>query len=492
MANAYTDLLKMRMPDLGDVGWDDEVNDNTMISEFVLTSILKSNVVISGLAVSMASALDIDITAGEVVVAGATRSIAADSLTCTSGVKNWLLVDSTGTLQLTTSIPTGDFVAVALIDAGSTTIERICDARNFAEGALTIGVDYTPDYYAPDTGQTGAINQHLSGIDARLGIMSGFKNKIINGSFQFWQRGTSQTANGYGSADRWKLYAYDSTFSAARQIFTVGQTEVPNNPDYYLQVSVTSAENAGANFRLWHNIENVKMLSGKTITLSFSAKANAAKNLAIEWLQNFGDGGSPSISGIEVTTIALTTAWQRYELVFDIPSVIGKTIGDKSYLQLAFWFDAGSDHNDRTNSLGNQSGTFDIAEVQSEIGAIATPFGYRPEKIEKMLCNRYCQKIDGVAGGVIGAGYRRNTSTLWFLVPFLTEMLYEPAVTFSSQTGFVVYSGTGYTATTAISAAVISKQTMRILCSNSGGSVNDGALLGLNAATDYILLESEL
>ncbi len=69
---------------------------------------------------------------------------------------------------------------------------------------------------------------------------------------------------------------------------------------------------------------------------------------------------------------------------------IGANLND--YLQLTFWFEAGSDLNARTNSLGQQSGTFDIANVQLERGTIATDF--EKQSISEVLtqCQRYYTK----------------------------------------------------------------------------------------------------
>jgi hypothetical protein len=444
MANTYTELLKLRMPALGDVGWDDEVNDNTMIEEFVLGSILKSNVIISGLAPSDGGGLDVDVTAGEVVVAGAEYSVSADTKTCTSGDKNWLFVDDAGLLQIVTSQPSGDYVAIALIDAGSTSIDRIADARNFAEGALTIGVNYSPDYYSPDTGETGAINQHLAGIDDRLGFLSGFKNQMINGRFDIWQRGISQTGNGYGSDDQYINHSAGTTKTHTREAFTIGQTDVPGNPIFFSRTVVNSVAGASNMCFKAQYLEDVRKLAGRTITVSIYARADSPRNIATEFSQRFGTGGSPSanVNGIGATKHALTTGWNKITSTVDIPSIAGKNVGtdNNHFLGLYIWFDAGSDYNSRTDTLGQQSGTFDIADIQTEVGEIATPIEKRPMEVELSLCQRYFEKTyskdtypgTGTSVGrvIIGmTGMASAQSQLWFIWRFNTTKRGTPTIT---------------------------------------------------------------
>lgn len=224
-----------------------------------------------------------------------------------------------------------------------------------------------------------------------------FRNKIINGNFDIWQRGTSQTSSGYGSADRWACFNVGSTKTASRQEFALGQTDVPNNPKYFMRHVVTSVAGASNYVILPQNIEGVGTLAGQTATLSFWAKADASKNIAVEFRQWFGTGGSPSspVEGIGSQLVALTTSWTKYTITVDIPSVSGKTLGTNGndYLSFIFWFDAGSDWNSRTASLGQQSGTFDIAQVQIEEGSAATPFEMRPIGTEFGLCERYYQVV---------------------------------------------------------------------------------------------------
>jgi hypothetical protein len=157
--------------------------------------------------------------------------------------------------------------------------------------------------------------------------------------------------------------------------------------------TVVSSAGAGNAAVVGQKIEGVETLSGRTATLSFWAKADASKNIAVEFIQNFGTSGSPStaVDGIESQLVALTTSWTKYTVTVDLPSMSGKTLGTdgNDWLAIYFWFDAGSDYNDRTASLGQQSGTFDIAQVQLEEGSVATPFEQRPRGAELDLCYRY-------------------------------------------------------------------------------------------------------
>jgi hypothetical protein len=436
MANTYTDLLKLRMPALGDIGWDDEVNDNVKIAEFVLGAILKSNVVISGLAPSDGGGLDIDYTAGSVVVAGTQHAIGSGSKTCTSGVKNWLFVDDAGTVQISTDPPVGDYVALALIDAAGAALERIADARNFAEGALTIGITYNPDNYLPDTGETGAINQHLAGIDSTLSLLAGLDDKIINGNFDIWQRAFSQTSSGYGSDDRWKNTNIVTTKTNSRQSFTIGQTDVPNNPKYYCRIVVNSSAGAENFCSKQQRIESVYTLAGKTATLTFYAKADSTKNIAVEFNQFFGTGGSPSaiINNIGTTTVNLTTAWQKFIITVNFPSIAGKTLGTDAndYLGVNFWFDAGSDYDSRTNSLGQQSGTFDIAQISLIEGSNSMEHKPLPAWATLLLCLRYYEDSGTVGSCQIWDGETISGSTRAIRTRFTMTKRIAAVVTLSN------------------------------------------------------------
>ena len=266
------------------------------------------------------------------------------------------------------------------------------------------------------------------------GPLAGMRNAIINGNFDIWQRGTSFTATEYG-ADRWRNARGGSTCTMSRQAFTLGQTDVPGEPQYFCRMAVTSVTGAGNFSILQQRIEGTRTFANQQVAISFWAKADASKNIAIEIEQFFGTGGSPSssVAAIGVAKITLGTSWQKITVTATIPSISGKTLGTdvNDLFALNIWFDAGSTFNARTDTLGQQSGTFDIAQVQVEPGPIATTFERRPIGTELSLCQRYYE-----AGGFGSLSYWVGAATNGFTyqsnVRFMVTKRGIPTVTLTN------------------------------------------------------------
>lgn len=254
------------------------------------------------------------------------------------------------------------------------------------------------------------------------------KNIIINGNFDVWQRGNSQTTGEYGSDDRWSNDHSGSTKTHSQQEFTIGQTDVPDNPRYFSRTVAVADASTGGHVAKRQKIRNVRLLSGKTITLTFYAKTDSAKDIAIEYTQDFGSGGSTLINSIGVSKVTLSTSWQKFEYTATLPSISGKTVGSGSFTKLQFWFDAGSDLDSRTDSLGHQSGTFDISQVQIEVGDKATEFEQRTTEEVLLMCQPYYSE---------GVSDRQPTSALTTTLvygahqKFIVEMIEIPTITFS-------------------------------------------------------------
>lgn len=269
-------------------------------------------------------------------------------------------------------------------------------------------------------------------------------NAIINGNFDIWQRGTSQGFPGL-LADRWRVLSSGiSDISQSRGSFTIGQTDVPNNPTYYHSSLISTTPTGTTNYKtLATRIENVRTFSGETVTLSFWARANniSSRTIATEFSQHFGSGGSSSVLGIGVTQHTLTQTWQKFTTTVDIPSISGKSIGDNTNgLELRFWLSAGSSLDSRTGGIGNKDGNFQIAQVKVEPGIIDTPFIPRTYAEELSLCERYYQILR--LRRLLGITYTPNGDTR-LNVDFRTEMRDTPSVIQWSSTTNVIATGSG-------------------------------------------------
>jgi hypothetical protein len=255
-----------------------------------------------------------------------------------------------------------------------------------------------------------------------------------------WQRGTSFAASGY-CADRWALAFNGGTVALSRQEFALGQTSVPGESHAYLRLAVSGQTSAGHYARLRQPIEGVRTLAGQKATLSFYARADAPAALSTELSQHFGSGGAPSadVTLLGVSKHALTTNWQRLVVTLDIPSIAGKALGaDKDALVATFWASAGGDFDASTDSLGVQAATIDIACVQLEPGAIATPFQTTTPGDELARCQRYFEVLPG-SGGAPGTGpfaQRIVTNVIDCYVTFKTQKRATPTLVTSSP-GFV-------------------------------------------------------
>jgi len=204
---------------------------------------------------------------------------------------------------------------------------------------------------------------------------------IVNGNFDVWQRGTSFTTSVY-TADRWLQDLSGATATVTREAHTVGQTDVPDNPKYYLKQNVTTGNN---NCGMLYRIEDVDTLTG-AFTLSFYAKGvnPNSGNLDIIIQQNFGSGGSTTVSLTE-QDLTLTASWQKFVFTGTLASLSGKTIGTSSYIQIII---KQPDDDSDTAAWNLQ-----ISQVQLESGTYTTstipPFQHESFGDNLQRCLRY-------------------------------------------------------------------------------------------------------
>jgi len=376
--------------------------------------------------------------AGSATAAGTSATNANSSATSASGSatsatasKNAAATSETNAATSATAANTSkNAAATSATNAASSATAAGTQATNAAASATTAGTQATNSANSATAAATSATNAAASATAAAaLGIPRTFRNKIINGCFRVWQRATSQTTYGYGSDDRWMNVSVNSTHTSSRQAFVVGQTTVPGNPKYYSRTVVGSVVGNNSYCVKSQFIEDVLFFSGKTVTLTFYAKANISRKMGIEFTQSFGTGGSPSaqVTALAAQNVQLTSAWQKFKIVVTLPSVSGKTFGTdgNDNLGLIFWFDCGSDWSARAPGVGQQSGTFDLTKVQLEMGGIDTEFEDRPIGMETAMCERYFQEQVLDASAPSGIHYHSMS--------FSTIMRTAPAMTYVGE-----------------------------------------------------------
>jgi hypothetical protein len=246
----------------------------------------------------------------------------------------------------------------------------------------------------------GANADTLDGLHASDFVLASewncnFKNKLMNGNLDIWQRTQPSTLTNALSyvADRFMSYpGAGGTATIARKTFDLGQTIVPDNPSYYYEHTQAATSTDPPWMLQW--VEGVIHSSGKTMTLSFWAKADKAITANIEFRQTWDSSmGVNGWTNSSLTPVSLTTSWQKYQVTYTYPSLSGKTLGINNYYGFVIFLPASTTF------------TFDLANVQLEEGSIATSFEHRPIGLEVMMCQRYFERPVGRILGTMPTGY---------------------------------------------------------------------------------------
>jgi len=275
------------------------------------------------------------------------------------------------------------------------------------------------------------------------GASLGRWNYIINGDSRVRQRADSQTTSGYGSDDRWRNAHFGSTKTHSIIATPLNDLAALKNTPFYSRTVVVSVAGAANTVYRQQRIEDVRILAGKKVTVTFYAKADSVKDIAMNLAQSFGTGGSPSaaVTLIGAQRFTLSTEWQKFTAVIDVPGIADKTLGTNNdhYLGLTFWFDAGSNLNADTLNLGQQSGTFDMTRVSLVIGDASKeddPFGMRSTDQEESLCFRFFEKMKTISiitsPRAAPTGWQTTAVAMWF---FKTRKRSIPTITASATGG---------------------------------------------------------
>jgi hypothetical protein len=326
---------------------------------------------------------------------------------------------------------------------------------------MAIGFPVKDDYVTGDV-LTAANMNDLSGTVNLLSSSqyAAGKNKIINGNFDIWQRGTSfaAAASASYSADRWK-----TVLNGTGPNITISRdTSVPSVASQYsikiqqLSTSFTSV----TEFAISQLIEttNALTLFGKSVTLSFWYKSNLTGSHYVRFYTGGQTGGTDTAVAFTVNAAdtweyktITTTAFSGVTAIITSPTAMGAQldIGRRTYLGGTSTTIAANDY-------------FQISQMQLEAGSVATAFQTATGTLQGELaaCQRYYQKSYDQAtapGSAVVLGWvdiivgTNTTSTLRANVRFPVQMRGLPTMTLYDSlgaSGKVFKGGNGKTATT--------------------------------------------
>ena len=334
---------------------------------------------------------------------------------------------------------------------------------------------------------SGGTTATVNGIPLRPGVLDP-ENRIINGAFDFWQRGTSATANGY-LADRWTNVG-GATVTCSRQTFALGDTLGGNSPTYFSRQVVSGQSSSSDQARTIQLIEGVRSYAGQTITvLGWARRSSGSGNMAVEVTQEFGTGGSPSSAVLVAPqTVTLTSSWAPFALTYAVPSIAGKTLGtnNNDSFGLHFWNSAGSSYNARSNSLGLQTIGVDLWGIHIKQGTHTTSAVdlYRQPELgpELARCQRYYEKsynptVTPGTGTTEGApslnGSSSSVGTMSVPINFAVQKRGVPTLSFwttSGTSGSWVYARSGASANVAMSGAYVGQTAFCALTASVGAN----------------------
>jgi hypothetical protein len=347
-------------------------------------------------------------------------------------------------LNLSGSIVNADIsnsAAIAVNKLAALTASRlvVTDASGFASAS---SVTSTEAGYL--SGVTSAVQPQLDGKEA--------DNLIINGNFDFWQRGTTFTgiASSTYFADRFqyqKAGAAVHTASRSTDVPTQSQSSFQSSYSALLTLTTPDDSIAGSDYSLIRYViegHDYAKVVGRQVTLSFWVKATTTGTYCVSFANNGSDR-----SYIAEYTINSTDTWEKKSVTL----TLNQSGGTENYttgegLRIRFVISAGTDFHgtagswassdkyatsNQVNGTATGSTSFRIAQVQLQTGPIATVFNRAGKFIQRELelCQRYFEKsyaLETAPGTATttSAVQERCSSTnhyvsIWYKVPKVTS-----------------------------------------------------------------------
>lgn len=235
------------------------------------------------------------------------------------------------------------------------------------------------------------------------------KNYLINGAFQFAQRGATLSNAGTGGSlvrglDRWNFWV------GATMASTVTQVTATNPIGFAMRIQRNSTVTTTTNIQMTQHIdlETVKNLAGKTMSLSWYAKAGANHSATSMKAQVYFGTAATEVNlitgGFTGATIAekiysLTTSSVKYTMTFTVPA---------NALQMAVNF-----FSDAYVGTAGANDYYELEQVMLNEGLPAQVFQTAGANLqaELAMCQRYYWSETTSSIGTVGPG-NSTTSAL--------------------------------------------------------------------------------
>ena len=267
-------------------------------------------------------------------------------------------------------------------------------SQKWAEFMAAPAGDVVFEYYDRNGNlQTKTIPNRAKLVDDLTIWSRNFKNKIINGDFSVWQRGTAGTGatNKTFTADRWAIFGPtgDITFDWIR---VAADNDLLNQNLYYgLKIQKT----AGADpLVLYQFIENLgRFIPREKVTISFYAKTTTATtpyNIEVALQATIGrfTETTPEIVSQQLT---VDNTLKKITVTLTVPNYL-----DTNYLPSFNWGQLENTALILKIRIPNPGVLDDLvlSGVQLEKGTVATNFEHIPYDIQLQRCMRYYEVIE--------------------------------------------------------------------------------------------------
>ena len=327
---------------------------------------------------------------------------------------------------------------------------------------------------------------------------TGFRNVVMNGGFDVWQRGTSAaftaTASTSFLADRWSVYRGTTFADATQSRISAGL----DGFQYALRMQRNNATTGLNKMYVGTSLETstATKLANKPVVLSFYARAgsnySSASNV-LEVLLYSGTGTEAngvhinftSATSVVNTTATLTTSWQRFTYSGTMPATSSQLLVQLSFIPVG---------------TAGANDYVDITGVQLEANTMATPFEQRPIGTELGLCQRYYQRRTGTGStaytslGGFGAFGTSAAADIDIVLPVVMRVVphtldYHSASGFLGSTSNASYTSTGLNIQTVTATSSVFAITLSGMSGTAGLSVR---LLVNNNTSGYLGWSAEL